>query len=287
MTKFNFTPKGRGFVALIMDLIKTKKFSATAIEFAKYFLMTLTLPVNPETLVIGTTSDNKKTNVVKFGEVVIPKGTNLSRLTIESFFPNVSSSVFSKATGDRLPPYVVKSLISDLIGFSAENFFTYFKILQILGVPIRMTITDLNKGVIAMTVVIESLERKNVAADDDLYYTMELIEYNEEVLTPLVNQVISSTASAVTGAVNTVKKAVTKPASTRIKTGFAAGDTVIANGKYWYDSFGAKPYGTFNNFRGKISHVATNKNAVYKYHITTPDGGWRGWVKSDQLKGAK
>ena len=283
MTKFIFTPQGRGFVQLIKDLIETKKvdLGSIGIQFAQYFLMSLTLPVNPEELTITTSSDNKTTEVVGLGEIIIPKGTKLSRLTIESFFPKVSSTVFAKLSGDRLPPYVVQSITSDLLGFSSENYFTYFKLLQMLRVPLRLTIVDLNKAHITMLVVIDSIERKNVAADDDLYYTMDLVEYTDGFMIPIVNQVISSVGSAVTGAaVNIVDS------NNRIKTDFAAGDTVIASGKYWYDSFGAKPFGTFNNFRGKISHVATNKNATYKYHITTPDGGWRGWVKADQLKGA-
>ena len=283
MTKFIFTPKGRGFTQLIKELIETRKvdLGAVGIQFAQYFLMSLTLPVNPEELKITTSSDNKTTEVVGLGEIIIPKGVKLSRLSISSFFPKVSSTVFAKLSGDRLPPYVVQSAMADLLGFSSENYYTYFKVLQMLRCPLRLTIVDLNKANITMDVVIDSIERKNVAADDDLYYTMDLVEYNDGFITPMVTQVISSVGSAVTGMAANIKGS-----PNRIKTDFAAGDNVIVNGKYWYDSFGAKPFGTFNNFRGKISHIAKNKKATYKYHITTPDGGWRGWVKAEQLKGA-
>ena len=57
------------------------------------------------------------------------------------------------------------------------------------------------------------------------------------------------------------------------------GCTVIVNGKYWYDSYGAKPYGTANNLREKVSRIVTDKSRAYPIHISG-----HGWVKKSQIK---
>lgn len=63
------------------------------------------------------------------------------------------------------------------------------------------------------------------------------------------------------------------------------GCTVIANGKYWYTSYGDSPYGTASNQRAKVSRIITNDPArPYPVHITTEGGGWLGWLKSSQVK---
>ena len=65
------------------------------------------------------------------------------------------------------------------------------------------------------------------------------------------------------------------------------GQDVIVNGNYYYSSWGAEPHGTFSGFQGKISRIITNgPRRACPYHITTPAGGARGWVKREQIQGA-
>lgn len=276
--KFFFKPVTQD-VGLTLAKMALKQYmglggaGAEAVSFAKeYFKHNMTLPVNPQKLEITTDSDNKKTNVVKLGQIVIPKGVNLSTLTIESFFPG---SPISDLLSGHVPSYIINPLNSIFGKFTSQQYLQYFETLQKTQIPTRLVISECG---IDMDVVVESIKKRFESADNDLHYTLNLIEYRKTSATRLTTK-ISNT-------VDTVKKVIPQP-KPRQKTGLAIGDTVIVTGKYFYDSFGAGPTGTFNNFKGKISHIASNKNATNKYHITTTDGKWRGWVKADQIQGVE
>lgn len=274
--KFFFKPVAQSVAQVIADIQSGKTSKPDVLNYAKQFFQNnMMLPVNPEVLEITTASDNKKVNVVKSGEVVIPKGVRLSTLTIESFFPGVSTMANQTLNG-YIPAYIIKAVNSIFDNFSAEQYFKYFETLQQTKVPVRLVISDCG---VDMDVLVESIKQRYVSCDDDLHYTLNLVEYKE----PKATKLITKKATTAEGVVNKVIP-IAKP---RTKKGLAVGDTVVVNGKYFYDSFGSKPYGTFKNFRGKISHMASNSKATNKYHITTLDGGWRGWVTADQIQGVE
>ena len=278
--KFFFKPVTQD-VGLTLAKMAVKQYigvggvKGEAVSFAsQYFKDNLTLPVNPESLEISTDSDNKKTNVIKLGQIVIPKGVNLSTLTIESFFPG--TPIADILTG-HVPSYIVSPLNSIFGKFTAKQYFQYFETLQITQIPTRLVISECG---IDMDVLVESIKKRFESADNDLHYTLNLTEYRKTSATRL------KVPAKIADALDTAKKVIPQP-KPRQKTGLAIGDTVIVSGKYFYDSFGSGPTGTFNNFKGKISHIASNKNATNKYHITTTDGKWRGWVKADQIQGVE
>lgn len=272
--KFFFRPIAQSIAQVIAEIQSGKTSRPEVLNYAKqYFQNNLILPVNPETLEITTNSDNKKTNVVKLGEIVIPKGVNLSTLTIESFFPG-GGTITNIINNGYIPSYFVGALDSIFSNFTGKQYFEYFETLQNTGIPVRLVISDCG---VDMDVLVESIKKRYVSCDEDLHYTLNLIEYKKHSAMKLQTKTVQSVAGTTKKVVPTVKP--------RVKKGLAVGDTVIVNGKYFYDSFGSKPFGTFKNFRGKISHMASNSKATNKYHITTMEGGWRGWVKSDQLQG--
>lgn len=289
--KFFFLPVVQNIAQLVADL-KYGGASAEEINILAQQILAatpLTLPVNPETLEVTTDSVITRTEVVKLGEVVIPRGAGLSKLTIESFFPYKQDNSIIAFAGnvlnaiDNYVPSYVTSAVNLFSDFTPEKYYRYFKQLQKVGTPVRVVISDCG---VNMDMVVESITKRYITCDNDMYYTLTLSEYRDPKPTNGTIKLISSVVNAVAGAVaNIPKTKVAKPTPTRTKTGLAIGDTVIANGRYHYDSFGASPYGTFKEFRGKISHIASNPKASYKYHITTMDGGWRGWVKADQIRG--
>lgn len=282
--KFFFLPVVQNIAQLITDL---KYGGATAEEISilteQIIAATpLTLPVNPETLEVTTQSDTATAEVVKLGEIVIPKGAKLSTLQIESFFPykddsNIfdTASKIANAVDNILPSYVTTGL-NLFSSFTPDKYYRYFQQLQRVGAPVRLVISECG---VNMDVIVESIEKKYITCDKDMWYTLQLKEWKDPTPSSFKVKVISGSQTTTGTAV------VAPPLPVRPKTGLAIGDTVIANGKYFYDSFGSGPYGTFKEFRGKISHLASNSRATHKYHITTLDGGWRGWVKADQIRG--
>lgn len=277
--KFFFLPIAQSVAQLIADIRSGNITKSEILNYAKvYFSSTLVLPVNPEVIEVTTASDNKTTNVVKLGEVIIPKGVKLSTITVESFFPG-QTTVLRDFLDPHIPPYIINPISAIFGSFTPEQYYQYFENLQKAQIPVRFIVSECG---IDMDVIIDSIKKRYVSCDSDLYYTLELIEYKNPKATQLV--VKPSTNNATTAATTAAKQVVPVNIS-RAKAGLAIGDTVIVNGKYFYDSFGSKPFGTFKNFRGKISHIASNAKATNKYHITTLDGGWRGWVKADQIQG--
>lgn len=289
--KFFFLPVVQNVAQLVADL-KYGGASAEEISLLSQQIlaaMPMVLPVNPETLEVTTDSIATTTEVVKLGEVIIPRGAGLSKLTIESFFPYKQdnsiiglANTVADAISNYIPSYVSSGL-NIFASYTPEKYYRYFKLLQKVGAPVRVVVSDCG---VNMDMVVESITKRYITCDNDMYYTLNLVEYRDPKPTNVIMKLISGGVNAISSVVASGAVQVAKPAQSRPKAGLAVGDTVIANGRYYYDSFGSSPYGTFKEFRGKISHMASNSKATYKYHITTPDGKWRGWVKADQIRGA-
>lgn len=219
--------------------------------FFEYNNTVVQLPVNPEQISIKSNGNNKTEEIVKLGEINILREPRLHSCSIKCFLP-VSSNAPFVLTGGRFEP--------------PQFYIDFFNKIIKDKKPCRFIVSDTS---INMFVSIENFEYTRKHGDEDTAYTLDLKEYR--TFSAKVVTIQPTTSKAVTST------------TTRTKTGFAIGDTVIVNGKYWYTSYGASPFGTFSNFTGKISHIVSNTSRPYRYHITTLDGRWRGWVAENQL----
>lgn len=105
----------------------------------------------------------------------------------------------------------------------------------------------------------------------DVYYSIELQEYrNYGPKTITVIPVPASGSETVAAAAAEEPRAVEAPV-------LRVGASVTANGKYWYDSFGKKPFGTANNLNTTITRIVEGN--PYPVHI-----GHYGWLAADQLQ---
>jgi hypothetical protein len=216
------------------------------------------LPVNPEEITITSSGNNKTEEIIKLGEINLLRQKKLEALVIESFLP-----------ADKDAPYVLTKGKFE----KSQYYIDFFENIRKEKKPFRFIISDTK---INMLAAIEDLEYGLKAGDDDIHYSLNIKEYR-----PFSSKVVKITLPA-----NKAEpaKVTPPPATKRPKTGFAIGDIVIANGNYWYTSYGDNPHGTFKNFTGKISHIVADKNRKYRYHITTLSGGYRGWVAESQIK---
>lgn len=225
--------------------------------FLEFENQVVQLPVNPEEIMLNSSGSNKTEEIVKLGEINLLREKKLEVCTIEGFLPINGNA-----------PYVVTSG-----RFERPQFYLdFFEKIRASKTPFRFIISDTNVNMLA---AIESLEYGLKAGDPDTHYRMTIKEYRPYS---------AKTVTIKSPVVATDPPKIEKPAPARPKTGFSIGDTVIANGKYWYSSWGASPFGTFRNFTGKISHIVADKGRKYRYHITTPSGGYRGWVAESQIK---
>lgn len=215
------------------------------------------LPVNPSQLVISTPGNNKTETVVKLGEINILKEPKLHTLVIESFLPANANAPYVLTKGRFQPP---------------DFYLRFFENLMVTKSTLKLRVTDTK---IDETYTVEDFEQSIKSGTDDVEYKITLkkyVPYGAKEVT------LISTGDANTPATAKVEGAV------RPKNGFAIGDTVTVSGKYWYDSYGATPYGVFTNFTGKISHIVADTTRKYRYHIVTVTGGYRGWVDASQIR---
>ena len=224
--------------------------------FLEYEKQVVQFPVNPEELELTRDTENETTQIVNLGEINLINAPNLKEVEFECFFPS-----------DSLPPYVVTKG-----KFKKPQFYIDF-IEKIMNdkKPARFIVSDTK---INFEVSIEEFEYSLNAGTNDINYTLNLKEYKPfSAKTVIIKQ---PTAATKPKASTSTKK--------RTPKAFAIGDVVICNGKYWYSSWGAKPFGTFKNFKGKIHLIVADKTRKYRYHITTMTGGWRGWVDESQIR---
>lgn len=230
--------------------------------FFEYNKQVVQLPVNPASLAVESAGNNETVEIVALGEINILRQKKLKTVKVECFFP---------AEVNQNAPYVLTSG-----QFKEPQFYVdFFEKIRDDKKPVRFIVTDTK---INMLVGIESFVPALNAGDDDTSYTLELKEYR-----PYAPKVVTIQAPAVVA--NAQQQAPTATTNEqRQPAGFAIGDEVTVSGNYWYSSYGDNPHGTFNNFRGKISHIVADKTRKYRYHITTLTGGYRGWVAESQMK---
>lgn len=232
--------------------------------FFEYSGQVVQLPINPEKLVISSQGNNQSVEVVKLGDATVLRKRKLSSLEIQSFLPAISDAPYVLTKGQFQGPQFYLDFITRVRDDNK---------------PMRLIISDMQ---INMLVSIEDFEYGKQGGDDDVYYSLKLKEFK-----PIGAKMVTIVPPAVSPIpLVTPEPAMitTSPIVERPKTGFAVGDTVIANGSYWSSSYGDPPYGTFKDFVGKIGHIVADTTRRYRYAIYTLEGGARGWVSADQIK---
>ncbi len=68
----------------------------------------------------------------------------------------------------------------------------------------------------------------------------------------------------------------------RVSEPVGRGSEVLVNGQLHRDSYGGGPGKTLSNYRGKVNFV--NQKGSHPYHITSPSGGWLGWVTEGSIR---
>ena len=215
------------------------------------------LPVNPEEITLSSSGSNKTEEIVKLGEINLLREKKLEVCTIEGFLPINANAPYIVTRGQFQRP---------------QFYLDFFEKIRASKTPCRFIISDTDVNMLAS---IEDLEYGLKAGDPDTHYVMSLKEFRPFSAKTVVIKV---------PAIPTDPPKIEKPVTERPKTGFAIGDIVIANGKYWYSSYGDPPFGTFSNFTGKINHIVADATRKYRYAIYTLEGGALGWVAEDQIK---
>lgn len=213
------------------------------------------IPVNPEEIKITHPSNNKTYEVLDVGEIVVPMSPGLQEVSWDSFFPSSFDDPYT--IGGTSPRAIVKALEK-----AKTN-----------RTPGRLVITRSELFDTNLRCIIEDFDLIDKGGEPgDMYYSITLKEYRDyspQTVT-IVQQQAATTEAATAEAVAEEPRAVDTPV-------LRVGAQVVANGKYWYDSYGSKPFGTANNISTTVTRIVSGN--PYPVHI-----GHYGWLSEDQLQ---
>lgn len=229
--------------------------------------LTIRLPVNPESYKISRDNDNGEYNVLGVGPIMIPRTPKLQTVTWSGLLPGRPDFGAVVTAGAFEPPKFYIDFLQSAMDEKAVVRFVANRYLED-GTPIF----DTN-----MEVLVTSFHTEERGGETgDFYYELGLTEYRDYSAKTVVLQQ-SAPDQPVEAAAETTRAV---PAGQ-----LTVGQDVTVNGNYYYSSQGAEPHGTFSGFRGRISRiVTTDPQRPYPYHITTPAGVARGWVRKDQIQ---
>lgn len=222
------------------------------------------LPVNPEKLPVAKESENGEYNVLGIGPIMVPRIPALREITISSFFPGrVFSGVLT--SGRFEPPEFYIQFFEAAMNDKATILYTPVRYYED-GTPFFTADTGLD-------VLVTSFSYEERGGETgDFYYDLTLTEYRD--YTPQTVQISSSLGGTVS----------TSESSRKMPSGqIAVGSICIANGPWYYTSYGEEPYGNGNGRRVVVSRIVDASRA-YPIHVTTESGGWLGWMKRSALQ---
>ena len=213
------------------------------------------LPVNPDEIEISHPSDNKDYDVLGIGQIVVQRRPGLQEVTWECFFPS--------STDD---PYVNSGALDP------ETYVERIQRAMKQRIKGRLIITRSGLFDTNMRCIVSDFKTIDKGGEPgDIYYEITLREYRSYA--PQTVQIVT-TPPAGTEQAAQVTTEEQRPVETPV---LRVGASVIANGKYWYDSYGSKPFGTANNLQTTVTRIVDGN--PYPVHI-----GSYGWLSASQLQ---
>lgn len=229
-----------------------------------FYLDKMLLPIAPSKLQLKINNQNKTLTLINDGEINILKKAKLTDVDFDCLIPQVKYPFALYKDGFQKASYYLNKL---------EQLKTNKQPFQFI-----VTRTFPNGSMLFDTNMKVSLEDYKVKEDKkegfDLVISISLKQYKD----------YGTKTANITFAQSKVKpKAVVqKPRPSNPKK-IGIGSDVIVNGRLHRDSYGSGPGQTRTNYRGKINFI--NMKGSHPYHVTTPSGGWLGWVTASSVQG--
>lgn len=227
-----------------------------------FYLDKCLLPVPPEKLQIKINNANKTVTLIDEGEINVLRKAGLTDIEFECLIPQIQYPFAVYSSGFKGAAYFLNAF---------EQMKTNQKPFQFI---VSRALPD-GKSLFSTNIKV-SMEDYSITeqADDgfDLTVKVKLKQYRE-----YGTKTVSIDMTSAKGSVNG-----TRAASSTQTVPIGIGSEVIVNGRLYGNSYGAAPGQTRSNYRGKINFI--NMSGSHPYHVTTPEGGWLGWVTADSVK---
>jgi hypothetical protein len=214
---------------------------------------TIELPVAPEEFGLGGELDSETVKVSQLGEVNLRGKRKLYEIDIDFLIPfTVSTARYTTAT-KPLP--------------NGEDYIMWIRDWHTSDKPAGRLVVTGSSNTFSIPVTLEKFKYTLENADDQVYKaTVSLKEWRSYAAQRIAPPTPQNTVA---------KKAPDKPTPAKAVT---VGCTVVVNGQLHRGSDGSGPGATERNETRKVNFIAAGNKCPY--HVTTTDGGWRGWVEA-------
>lgn len=227
------------------------------------------LPQNPEKLPQSLEGANDEYNVMGVGPITVPRTPKQKQVEISGYFPG-RPNPFTLTTGGFQPPEFYIQFFENAMYDKAPILYTpvrYYEDGEPFGIQ--------DPGFLVLVDSFSTQERGGETGD--FYYDLSLVEYRDYSPQTLEVQKPKTPASPA--------KAKAKPSRSIPKGQLYVGAAVIANGPYYYSSYGDEPHGTASGKNCKVSRiVADDPTRPCPVLIATESGGALGWMKKEALQ---
>lgn len=226
-----------------------------------FYLDKCLLPITPSKLEICENGNVEVICLADGGEISIPKTPKLREIRFDCIIPQTKLPF--AAGGGTVKP--------------AEYYLSYLKGLMSEKRPFQFIVSrsPINGKMLFSTNIKVLLESMIITEDAehgfDILSKIKLREYREHKV-----KVLRMSNS---GSVDNIRQ--TRESSTVTQNPVVIGSDVIINGRLYGNSYGEAPGQTRTNYRGKVNFI--NLKGSHPYHVTTPSGGWLGWVTKESL----
>lgn len=225
------------------------------------------LPVNPEQLPVEKDNANDDYNVLGIGPIMVPRTPKQRVVTISSFFPGRVFPGVLTSNGFQPPEFYI-NFFNSAMDEKAVILYTPVRYYE-NGEPFMQSDTGFQVLVTSFTYTEKGGET------GDFYYDLELTEYRD--YSPQTMQIQ-------TAATSTTPAVVSTESQRDIPQGqIVVGSTCIANGQYYYTSYGDGPSDTCSGQRVLVSRIVDGSRPC-PVHITTESGSALGWIAKSALQ---
>ncbi|NLI90201.1 MAG: hydrolase [Epulopiscium sp.] len=230
-----------------------------------FYFDKLLLPVAPPKMQLSIRNKNETVTLINEGEVNLLKTPGLTDISFEVLIPSVEYP-FALYKSSFMRPSVYLDEFERLKVTKKA-----FQFIVTRTLPDGALLFDTNMKV--------SLEDYKIDEDAkngfDLKVNINLKQY-EDYGTKVIEIIPPKKPDEKPKAMSKKER----PTDTKI---IVIGSDVVVNGRLHRDSFGKGAGQMRTNYRGKVNFI--KKGRSHPYHITTPSGGWQGWVTASSVKG--
>jgi hypothetical protein len=235
------------------------------------YLDKVLLPITPSKLQLKVKNQNKTINLINEGEINLLKQAGLTDISLTVIIPQTQYPFAGYKSGFQGASFFLDAFEKLKTERDGDGKLKPFQFIISRATPNGKILFDSNIKVSMEDYVI------NEGADNgfDLSVDIKLKQYR-----PYATKTVEIKEPPKPQDPPKAEIKQDRPAETAPQIGI--GSNVIVNGRLHRDSYGQGAGQTRTNYRGKINFI--NMKGSHPYHVTTPDGGWLGWVTKDSVR---